>query len=323
MKKIVLSSVLVEDPNIETKLAEEIKMNLVFVPNEDNERFIKEIVDADGIVVADKPISKEMIQSMKNCKIIARQGIGYDSIDIEEAKKRGIYVCNVPDYSIEEVSEYTLALILALNRHIIEYNEHTREGIWDIQSVHDVSKYPPMRRSKNLTLGIVGMGRIARLVAKKALPFGFKLISYDPYVQQDKVDDLGVKMVTLDTLLKESDFISLNLPLTDETHHMISDEAFDQMKETAYLVNTGRGPLVDENALIKALKDKKIAGAAIDVTETEPLPKDHPLFQFKNLIVTPHAAFFTKDSFEELRERAFKEAIRVLSGEAPENVVNM
>ncbi|MCD1146637.1 C-terminal binding protein [Peptoniphilus sp. KCTC 25270] len=323
MKKIVLSSVIVENPDIEEKIIEKYEdIDLVFIPNEEEEKFQSEIIEADGIVVADKKINGDRIEGLKNCKVIVRQGIGFDSIDIEAAKKKGIVVSNIPDYSIEEVSEFTVALLLAVMRHVVDYNNHTRAGLWDIQSVHEKSGFPPMRRSSTQTLGIVGMGRIAKLVAKKAKNFGFNMISYDPYVKQESVDDLGVKMVEFDTLIKESDFITLNLPLNKDTYHCIDRGVFEKMKPTSYLINTGRGPLVDEEALLWALENKKIAGAAIDVTETEPLEKEHPLFQCENLIVTPHAAFFTEDSFIELRERALKEAIRVINGEEPLTQVN-
>lgn len=322
MKKIVLSSVLVDKPNIEEKYIDGEKHNFVFIDNEDNERFYLEIKDADAIVTADKPLDSQVINSLSKCQIIVRQGIGYDTIDYKRARERGIIVCNVPDYSIEEVSEYTVAMILLLARHIDTYNSHTRAGIWDIQSIHSKSKFPAMRRSSTQTLGIVGFGRIARLVAKKAKAFGFNLISYDPYVGQNVGDEYEVKMVDLDYLIENSDFITLNLPLTEETQHIINLEMFRKMKDTAYLINTGRGPLVKEDDLYRALKENIIAGAAIDVTETEPLPKDNKLFELENLIVTPHAAFFTEDSFVELRERAFKEAINVLEGKEPENQVN-
>ena len=168
-RKVVLSSVLIDDPTYERKLIEDAGLNLVFIPNSDQERFLKEVVDTDAVITADKPITKEIIDSMKNCKVIVRQGIGYDTIDLISSKEKGIAVCNIPDYSIEEVSDFTLALMLTILRHTNVYDQHTRKGIWDIQSVHTVSGFPAMRRFSTQTLGIFGFGRIAKLVAKKKI----------------------------------------------------------------------------------------------------------------------------------------------------------
>ncbi|MCQ4922644.1 C-terminal binding protein [Tissierella carlieri] len=321
-RKVVLSSVLIDDPTYERKLIEGAGLNLVFVPNSDQERFLKEVVDTDAVITADKPITKEIIDSMKNCKVIVRQGIGYDTIDLISSKEKGIAVCNIPDYSIEEVSDFTLALMLTILRHTNVYDQHTRKGIWDIQSVHTVSGFPAMRRFSTQTLGIFGFGRIAKLVAKKARPFGFKIIATDPYVDPKVAEDMGVQLVDFDTVVRESDIMSINTPLTSETRHQFNIEVFKKMKPTAFIVNTGRGPLIKEDDLYEALKNKIIAGAAIDVTETEPLPVDNKLFTLDNLIISPHAAFFTSDSLEELRRRACEEVIRVLSGQEPENRVN-
>lgn len=321
-KKVVLSSVLITDPAYEKGLIEKAGFELVFVPNDDNETFAKEIDDADAVITADKKITKELVESMEKCKVIVRQGIGFDTIDLVTSKEKGIAVCNIPDYSIEEVSDFTLALIMTIMRHTNTYNEHTRKGIWDIQSVHTVSGFPPMRRFSTQTLGIFGFGRIARLVAKKAKPFGFRIMTTDPYVDHKVAEEMGVEMADFDTVVRESDVVSINTPLTLETKHSFNIEVFKKMKPTAYVINTGRGPLIKEDDLYEALKNKIIAGAAIDVTETEPLPIGNKLFTLENLIVTPHAAFYTQDSFEELRRRACEEVIRVLSGQEPENRVN-
>lgn len=320
--KIVLSSVIVPVPDLEEEILSKYDYDFVYVPNEDENKFLEEIKDADAILIADKKISKEAIDLMAKCKVIVRQGIGFDSIDINYAKEKGIIVCNVPDYSIEEVSEFTVALLLNLARHINSYDSYVRKGIWDIQSVHNLGKFPPMRRSSTQTLGIIGLGRIAKLVAKKAKPFGFNIISFDPYVSEKDAKELGVTLVSLDDLLKESDFVTINVPLNKDTYHLINSETLNKMKETAYLINTARGPHVNEDDLYDALKNKKIAGAAIDVTENEPIAMDSKLLKLDNLIVTPHAAFFTKDSFEELRRRALEEAIRGLEGKEPINRVN-
>lgn len=321
-KKVVLSSVLITDPTYERELIENAELDLVFVSNDDQERFLKEVIDADAVITADKLITKEIIDSMNNCRVIVRQGIGYDTIDLARSKEKDIAVCNIPDYSIEEVSDFTLALMLTLLKHTNVYDQHTRKGIWDIQSIHTVNSFPSMRRLSTQTLGIFGFGRIAKLVAKKAKPFGFRIIATDPYVDPKVAEDLGVQLVDFDTVVREADIMSINTPLTPETRHQFNLEVFKKMKPTAFVVNTGRGPLIKEDDLYEALKNKIIAGAAIDVTETEPLPVNNKLFTLDNLIVTPHAAFFTSDSLEELRRRACEEVIRVLSGHEPENRVN-
>lgn len=321
-KKVVLSSVLVKDPTYEKKLIEDAGFDFIFIPNDEEEKFAAAIIDCDAVITADKRITKDYIESMQQCKIIARQGIGYDSIELVRSKEKGIAVCNIPDYSIHEVSDYTLALMLTILRHTNVYDQHTRKGIWDIQSVHTITGFPPMRRFSTQTLGIFGFGRIAKLVAQKAKPFGFRIIATDPYVDPKVAQEYGVELVDFDTVVREADIMSINTPLTPQTKHQFNLEVFKKMKPTAFVVNTGRGPLIKEEDLYTALKEKMIAGAAIDVTETEPLPVDNKLFELYNLIITPHAAFFTSDSFEEMRRRACEEVIRVLNGKEPENRVN-
>ena len=322
--KVVLSSVLVsqEESKYERGLIENAGFEFLFVPNENEEQFKKEIVDCDAVITADKKIPAEYIEMMNKCKVIARQGIGYDSIELVRSKEKGIAVCNIPDYSIQEVSDHTMALVLALMRHIKDYDRHTRSGIWDRKSIHTGAGYPAMRRFSTQTLGIFGFGKIAKLVAKKARGFGFRIIATDPYVSQKEADEYGVELVDFDTVLRESDIMTINMPLTAETKHKFNLETFKKMKKTAAVVNTGRGPLIKEDDLYVALKERIISAAAIDVTEEEPLPKDHKLFELNNLIVTPHAAFYTSDSYEEMRRRACEEVIRVLNGEEPENRVN-
>ncbi|NLX75718.1 MAG: C-terminal binding protein [Synergistaceae bacterium] len=323
MKKIVLSSVLVENPDIESALIGERGYELIFIPNSDDDTFLDKIKFADAVITADKQITKEMIDTMENCQIIVRQGIGFDSIDLKAARQKGIVVCNIPDYCVEEVADYTVGMILAATRHITTYNQHVHEGIWDINSVHKVSGFPPIRRLSTQTVGIVGFGRIARLIASRLRPFGANLITYDPYIDSKIAEENGAKLVGFDELVKTADIMTLNLPLTEETYHMFDKDAFEKMKETAFVINTGRGPLINEKDLDYALRNGLIAGASIDVTESEPLTLDSPLLELKNLVITPHAAFFSHDSFIELREKAAAEAMGVLDGEAPKNPVNL
>jgi len=320
--KVVIHSLLVEDPTLEMEILKSVDAEVVFVPNEDEERFFEEIKDADGVIIADRKIKPDNVETLKNCKIIARQGIGFDNIDLVSTKEKGIAVTNVPDYCIDEVSDYAMSLMLSMLRHIPTYDRHVREGVWDINSIMTKSGFPQMRRLNTQTLGILGFGKIAREVARKSRAFGFRMITADPYIDEKVVKEYGAELVDLDTLLREADVITIHSPLTPETRDMFNREAFEKMKDNAIIINTSRGPLVNEKDLYEALKNKVIAGAAVDVTVAEPIEEDNPLLSLENYIVTPHAAFFTQDSYIELRERAAGEVVRVLSGQEPESRVN-
>lgn len=320
--KVVVHSILVENPDVEEKVLSSIDANIVLVPNDDEDLFFEEIKDADGIIIADRKIEPKHVDTLQKCRIIARQGIGFDNIDLVNTKEKNIAVTNVPDYCLDEVSDYAMSLMLSMLRHIPTYDKHVKEGIWDIQSIITKSGFPPMRRLSTQTLGIFGFGKIAREVARKAKAFGFKILAYDPYITEEVTKEYDVQLVDFETILKESDVISVHSPLTEETKHMFNLTNFKKMKNTAFLVNTSRGPLIKEEDLCIALKEGIIAGAAIDVTEVEPPEADSPLLELENLIITPHAAFFTQDSYDELRRRAAEEVLRVLSGKEPENKVN-
>lgn len=320
--KVVVHSVLVENPDIEKEILSDVNANLVFIPNDQVDLFFEEIKDADAIIIADRKIPSDAVSKIERCEIIARQGIGFDNIDLLKTKEKGIVVTNVPDYCLDEVSDYAMSLMLSLLRHIPTYDKHVRKGIWDIQSIITKSNFPPMRRLNTQTLGIVGFGKIARGVAIKSRAFGFKMIAFDPYVTEEVAKGYGVDLVDLETLLKESDIVSIHSPLTNETRHMFNLDTFKKMKSNAIIVNTSRGPLINDKDLYTALKNGIIAGAAVDVTEVEPIEIDNPLLTLENIIITPHAAFFTEDSYIELRRKAAKEVVRVLSGNEALNRVN-
>lgn len=321
--KIVIHSLLVEDPTFEKKILKKIDAEVLFIPNTDISFFYESIKDADGIIIADRKINQEHIETLTKCKIIARQGIGFDNIDLVSTKEKGIVVTNVPDYCVDEVSDFTMSLMLTMLRHINIYDKDVKENIWDINSISTKHNFPPMRRLNTQTLGILGFGKIAREVAKKSKAFGFKIITSDPYIDKSLVEEYGVELVDLDKLIIESDVISIHSPLTTETKHMFNEDTFSKMKKNAILINTSRGPLINEKDLYEALSSAVISGAAIDVTEIEPIEKENPLLKLDNCIITPHAAFFTEDSYMELRERAAKEVIRVLSGREAESRVNI
>jgi D-3-phosphoglycerate dehydrogenase len=254
-----------------------------------------------------------VIESLKKCKVIARYGVGVDNIDVEAATEHKIIVANVPDYCVDEVSTHAIALILACARGITLLDNKIREKRWDFTLAK------PLFRTKGKTLGLFGLGRIARAVAQKASGFGFKIIAYDPYVS--KADD-GIELVEFSKLLSNSDFISIHSPLTDETRHLFGENKLRAMKKTAYLINTSRGAIVDEEALYKVLKKRWIAGAALDVMEKEPPDWENLLPKLDNLIITPHISFYSEESYVELKTKTAKAVLSVLKGGLPRAMVN-
>jgi D-3-phosphoglycerate dehydrogenase / 2-oxoglutarate reductase len=271
--------------------------------------------EADALLTTYAKIPAEMIAQMKRCRIIARFGIGVDNVDIPAATKAGIVVTRVPDYCIDEVSDHAMALLLALARKIPFSNAQTHAGRWAMKAV------VPIHRLRGSVLGLVAFGQIARLVAEKAEPFGLRVVTYDPYVPPETLARSGVEEVPFGELVEISDYISIHTPLMPETHHLFNADVFRRMKPTAYLINTARGPIVDEAALAHALDQGQLAGAALDVMEKEP-PTGSPLFGRDNVIVTPHTSFYSEESLLDLQTKAAEEVLRVLSGEAPRNPVN-
>jgi D-3-phosphoglycerate dehydrogenase len=271
--------------------------------------------DADGVLVTYAKITGDMIRQLSRCRIISRFGIGVDNVDIEAATAKGIVVTKVPDYCIDEVSDHTMALLLAAARKIPMANAHVHGGVWKMPN------YVPMHRLRGSVLGLVGFGRIPQLVAPKAKAFGLRVVAYDPFAPDEVFRNAGVEKVDFPQLLKISDFVSLHSPLTPETKGLMNADAFRQMKKTAYVVNTARGPVIDEAALAAALDAKQIAGAALDVMTQEP-PGSSPLFGRENVIVTPHTSFYSEESLVELQTKAAEEVVAVLSGKPPRNPVN-
>ena len=272
--------------------------------------------DADAVLVTYARITGDMIRQMTKCRIVSRFGIGVDNVDIAEATKAGIVVTKVPDYCIDEVSDHTMALLLAVVRKIPFINAQVHGGTWRMPAV------VPIHRLRGTVLGLVGFGRIPQLVAPKAKAFGIRVIAYDPYVPAQAFADAGVASVDFPTLLVTSDYVSIHSPLVPETKDLFGAEAFRQMKRSAYLVNTARGPIVDEDALAAALDAGEIAGAALDVMAQEPPGASSPLFGRDNVIITPHTSFYSEESLVELQTKAAEEVVAVLSGRPPRNPVN-
>ena len=272
--------------------------------------------DADAVLVTYAKITGDMIRQLTKCRIISRMGIGVDNIDIAEATKARIVVTKVPDYCIDEVSDHAMALLLAVVRKIPFINAQVHGGTWQMPAV------VPIHRLRGSVLGLVGFGRIPQLVAPKAKAFGIKVIAYDPYVPKELFAGAGVDSVDFPTLLKTSDYVSIHSPLVPETKQLFNADAFRQMKRSAYLVNTARGPIVDEAALASALDAGEIAGAALDVMAQEPPGASSPLYGRDNVILTPHTSFYSEESLADLQTKAAEEVVAILSGKAPRNPVN-
>ncbi len=281
---------------------------------------LTEVKEVDVILVVYTKITKRIMESAPRLKGIVRYGIGVDNVDVRAATEMGIYVANVPDYCIRTVAEYTFALLLALARKIILADRTVKSASWKIWTQQPAELMGVDLEGK--VLGLIGMGNIGSAVAIRAKAFGMKVIAYDPYLEKDKAELLGVELVDLDALLKNSDFVTIHVPLTSETQGMIGEQELRKMKNTAYLINTSRGPIVKEDALYEALKNKWIAGAALDVYEKEPPERDNPLFKLDNTVLTPHIAWYTEEALKRLKRSVAEEAIRILNGMPPKNLVN-
>ncbi len=311
--KIIITDCDHPSVEIERTILCEIDPGLILANCNTEDEVIEAAKDADGIINQYAPITRRVIESLKRCKVIARYGVGVDNIDVEAATEHKIIVANVPDYCIDEVSTNTMALILSCARGITLLDRKIIDKKWDFTLAK------PLFRTQGKTLGIFGLGRIGKMVAQKALGFGFKIIAYDPYVS--KVN-LGVKLVELPQLLTDSDFISIHAPLTVETRHSFGKNELKAMKKTAYLINTARGLIIDEKALYVALKEKWIAGAALDVMEKEPPDWENLLLKLNNLIITPHISFYSEESYVELKTKVAEAVRAVLEGELPRAMVN-
>jgi D-3-phosphoglycerate dehydrogenase len=265
--------------------------------------------DADAILVTYAKLSGDLLRQLTKCKAIGRFGLGVDNIDLPAAKACGIAVNYVPDYCLREVSDHAMALLLALARKVTQANTLVQSGRWE------VTPLVPLRRLEGQVLGLIGFGNIPRALAPKAKAFGLKVLTHDPYVGKDAIDAAGVEGVSFGELLARSDFVSVHAPLLPATRGLMNAAAFAKMKKGAYLINTARGPLVDEPALLAALDSGHLGGAALDVVTTEPLPQDSPLLGRDNVILTPHTAFYSVEALEELQAKCATDVARVLSGE--------
>lgn len=281
---------------------------------------IKEVENVDGLMcILTDSIDEEVIDVGKNLKVISQIAVGYDNIDIEAATKRGIYVTNTPGVLTETTADFAWALLMAIARRVVKADKYVRRGDW---------KAPwglKMLLGSDVwgkTIGIVGLGRIGSAVAKRATAFNMKVLYYDVIRHPQLERQLGVEYVDFKTLLKRSDFVTLHVPLTPNTHHMMGEKELKSMKKTAYLINTSRGPLVDETALYKAAKEGWIRGAALDVHPKEPIDPDNPLLKLDNVILTPHIASASAETRTRMAIMAAENLVSVLEGKVPPNLVN-
>jgi D-3-phosphoglycerate dehydrogenase len=291
------------------------------------EEIIGHAQDADAVigVVSVQPFNRRLLSALPRCRVIAGIGIGYDETDVEAATELGIAVTNVPDYCLDEVSGLAITYMLALGHKLLQIDRAVRERriafTVDKQALDEIAR--PMFRMREQTLGIVGYGKIGNVTALKARGLGMRVIAYDPYVLRPVMESRGVTPVDFDTLLRESDFLSIHTPLTSETSKMFGYEQFKKMKRTAYFINTARGGCVDQPGLVQALKEGLIAGAGIDVTIDEPIAPDNPLLTMTNVMLTGHSAWYSITSEVDLYRRPMTQVVQALKGELPAYTVNM
>jgi len=301
---------------VEQDLLAEFGADLVATNAQDEESLIEATRGADAILVIKAQFTRRVIEQLKCCRAIVRKGVGYDTIDVPAATEHGIPVCTLPDIWTDEVANHALALLLACNRRLLSLDRGMRTGGWrSFKQAHT-------GQLSGETLGILGLGRIGSALARRVLPIGLQVVAYDPYLTLAP-QDTGARLVsTLDELLDASDYISVHAPLEPDTFHMIGEPQFRRMKPTAYLINTARGPIVDQAALVKALQEGWIAGAGIDAFEQEPPARSDPLLAFENVVVTPHNAFYSDAAVARMHRRSAHEVIEALSGRWPPGLLN-
>jgi len=308
-----------ETYDLEREILKPVDANVVVVTEDSmtEDDVINAARDADAIFVREAPITARVLKSFECCKIVARYGVGLDNIDLETARQLKIYVSNVPEYGTEDVSDHAVALLMGCVRSLLVRDQNLRNGNFEFDICDDIF------RTTGKTLGILGYGKIGQAFHRKWQGFlPDKVLVYDPYVDAEFINANGAEKVELDTLLQESDFISIHAPLTPETKHIIDSAALKRMKNTAILVNTARGAVIDTFALAQALQDGEILRAGLDVFEKEPIPGDHPLVSMPSVILTSHVAWYSKESTKDLQGGAAKEILRVLSGKPPVDWVN-
>ncbi len=315
--KVLFSDYEYHSVEIEENLIRERIPNVEFIYAQcrTEEKVIQVAKDVDAIINQYAPLSRKVIENLTDCKVIARYGVGYNTIDVPAATERNITVCNVTDYCLDEVSDHAMALLLSLARKITFLNNKVKDGLWDYKIG------TPIFKIRGQEIGLLSLGNIAQKVAKKAQAFGLKVIAYDPFIPVRIAKELDVELVDFEELFRRSDYISVHTPLNENTRAIVGEEQFKWMKKEAFIINTSRGPIIDEKALINALKNNEIAGAGLDVLEIEPIKKDNPLLNMEQVILNPHVAWHSKEAEKELRRKTAQNVVDVLQGKEPEYVV--
>lgn len=314
--RILITDIAWPDYEIEREVLSAVEGEIMLAGGGTPAEIIELAPRADAILTCWKDVPPEALDIAPDCKVVSRYGIGLDNIPIGRATELGMLVTNVPDFCLEEVSDHVMALLLATARQLLPLARDPDRSGWTRETPR------PIPRVRGQTLGLIGFGNIARALVPKALGFGLRVIAYTPRLRQSDAPE-GVEVTNdLATLLSTSDYISIHCPLTEETAHIIDEAALAQMKSSALLINTSRGGVIDEEALIRALKDGRIGGAALDVTDPEPPSADNPLLALENVIVTPHAAFYSVEATAELARKAAANVVTVLQGGVPATLVN-
>jgi D-3-phosphoglycerate dehydrogenase len=310
------------DNDIERSILEPEGIEVIALQAKSEDDLLPAARDCDAMMNQYARVGARTIAVMTRCKVIARYGVGVDIVDVEAATKRGILVTNVRDYCTEEVADHAIALWLALARNVLKYDRATHQGIWRWQAG------APIQRIRGQVMGVVSFGKIGQAIAERAKSFGVNVIVFDPYQAEDVIAAHNVMRVSKEELIRQSNIIMMQVPMTPETHHFLSEEEFAAMRPGVIIVNTGRGPTIDNRALYDALKLGKVVAAGLDDPEEEPAkklqwnPSENPVFSLPNVIITPHAAYYSEQSIRLARETAANEVRRVLGGERPLNPVN-
>jgi D-3-phosphoglycerate dehydrogenase / 2-oxoglutarate reductase len=286
---------------------------LILAQVKEEEDLIRVCREADGLINQYALLTRRVLENLPKCRVVSRYGVGVDSVDLKAATDLGIIVANVPDYCIDEVANQTLSMILTLIRKTAFLDQKVKSGQWDFHLGI------PIHRTRGKTLGLIGCGKIGLEVAKRISSFGIRAIAFDPYIE--KAHEV-IELKDLDTVLKESDYISIHCPLNDSTQHLVGEREFKKMEKKPLLVNTSRGPIIDEKALIQALAQGLISGAGLDVLEKEPPDSKNPLLKMENVVLSPHIGFYSEESISELKSRTAKNVSDVLTGRWPGSVVN-
>jgi len=316
MTRIVVTECDHDTFDAEEAVVRESGAEFVIAQSKNSDEVIANSVGAVGILVQYAFIGAEIMDALPDLRVIGRYGVGVDSIDVEAASARGIAVCNVPDYGTESVSDHAIGLALSVARGIPRLDRGVRAGAFDLVAVR------PLYQTAGRVFGVIGVGLIGTAAARKAKGLGYEVIGYDIKAAPGEVTFHGAASVSLAELLERSQVISLHVPLNDETRHMIGADQFAQMRSDALVVNTSRGGVIDTEALVEALRARTIAGAAIDVHEQEPVPVGHPLMGFDSVVLTPHLAWYSEESYVELKRRTAQNVVDMAAGRAPRNIVN-